>query len=1492
VTGRLAPGVAGELLNLLEDLELPSLQWGVTTGMLSKDEVLEVIARFMTDHPGDFDDKEPDEILEELVDKALLFEVPAQSPRRYRTRMAETLRLTTRLRQLFPPQDLADPPANWWAARPTLVADFRLHVAPRTYPKRSVLVAQALGELADLPGWTQVQGDVAAAQVNGRDLARFQVDASTEIFRALGEKRTRGVIIGAGTGSGKTLAFYLPAFAALAPGLLQGKHQLHTLALYPRNELLRDQLREAVSAVLDVADVLKKSGLRRIRVGALYGATPAHGRSWQVNGTRTNGPVWRKQGRDVICPYLPCPTCGGDLLWSEPDRLANRDKLTCSRCDLVLDGDVALTRRTLQDRPPDILFTTTEMLNQHATSDLGRLLGWRTGRGRAATPKLVLLDEVHTYSGVHGAQVALLLRRWRHSVPAPVTFVGLSATLRDASSFFAQLTGVDQVAIANIVPKADDMTAEGREYALAVRGDPVSGPSLLSTSIQTAMLYGRTMDPPGREYAYGSVGFLFTDDLDVTNRFYDDLRDAEGARGRYRYGRTRHVLAGLRSPDAPQESERYRDGQSWNLMQRIGWPLDPAASAGELRIGRTSSQDAGVDWGADLIVATASLEVGFNDPRVGLVLQHKAPRDAASFIQRRGRAGRLRSTRPWTVVVLSDYGRDRLAYQAYDSLFAPELPARRLPVGNRSVLKMQGTQALLDWLALKRASRDVGADPRDILRAPRERQEPSPGATGTIAGLLQSTLQQQELQDDLARHLQRALRISPDEVQALLWEHPRSLLLSVVPTALRRARSQWRPVSEDPGARPGDLLPEFITRALFDALNVPEVWFDLPYSTDQDESLPIERALREAVPGRVSRRYGYQHQSHRTWLPLPPEEAGSILDLESITLRYTREGTWTPTGQGATDPGSVQVIRPHGLRLTPPPAEVADQSQGFPVWGTQIVAPAADLTAADIPDPSAWAGSVAALGFATHAAGNPVEVRRMTTAAHCETRYEDGKTVQSTVRYALQGNPAALGFGLTVDGARFHLAPLDLVNEKVAEHLSSPGWRSLAFAAAVREDARLDDIANTFQRGWLTLVYQIAFALAGLDGAQAPEQVHASLAGGRWTTRLPEILRVLYHDDSQSDAPDSTKREAELTELSKNEDVRNCIDEHGRLLWAADAPQLTAGLAQRSYRDTVAAAILAAALRACPDAREQDLIVDVVPDPEDGGAAIWLTETSIGGLGLIEQLATYYAADPRRFWGLVDSALGPNDFEYVDATLTRLLEHVNADADGAAAQAMARLRSVKSARATEAALRALRDAWAEIDGYPRQSAVSALSARLLRYGSTRSTDEMALGALQAWNRLQQSLGFEIDARVIAFGIGSGQIPVSVGAGQLTGDQVFSVLWPRGYQARAQHLVHYQPYAPDAMLDRLLVVAARDENLEHIDVTRSDWQARYAGVLESRGVVVLTAPADQSTALSRALRAVPALPVDRDVLRVYGEVREVLRVGAEVRATIHIQEALQ
>ena len=90
---------------------------------------------------------------------------------------------------------------------------------------------------------------------------------------------------------------------------------------------------------------------------------------------------------------------------------------------------------------------------------------------------------------------------------------------------------------------------------------------------------------------------------------------------------------------------------------------------------------------------------------MGAVLQHKAPRDIAQFLQRRGRAGRLQEQRPWTVAVFSDYGRDRLAFQSYETILDPSVPAKSLPFGNQSVRKMQAAMCLVDWIAVR-----LGAD--------------------------------------------------------------------------------------------------------------------------------------------------------------------------------------------------------------------------------------------------------------------------------------------------------------------------------------------------------------------------------------------------------------------------------------------------------------------------------------------------------------------------------------------------------------------------------------------------------------------------------------------------------------------------------------------------------------------------------------------------------------------------------------------------------------
>ena len=110
----------------------------------------------------------------------------------------------------------------------------------------------------------------------------------------------------------------------------------------------------------------------------------------------------------------------------------------------------------MQDQVPDILFTTTEMLNQQLSDGWSRhVFGVGARAGREAN--LVLLDEIHTYSGTSGAQVGYLLRRWRKLMDHSVTWVGLSATLANAATFFSDLCGLPPELVTDIRPDPDDM---------------------------------------------------------------------------------------------------------------------------------------------------------------------------------------------------------------------------------------------------------------------------------------------------------------------------------------------------------------------------------------------------------------------------------------------------------------------------------------------------------------------------------------------------------------------------------------------------------------------------------------------------------------------------------------------------------------------------------------------------------------------------------------------------------------------------------------------------------------------------------------------------------------------------------------------------------------------------------------------------------------------------------------------------------------------------
>src|SRR5262249_1747556 len=150
--------------------------------------------------------------------------------------------------------------------------------------------------------------------------------------------------------------------------------------------------------------------------------------------------------------------------------------------------------------------------------------------------------------------------------------------------------------VTQIESASDDLVEEGRQYQVALRGDPTSGVSMLSVTIQAAMLLGRALDLPTTTPSLaGSKGFLFTDDLDVTNRLFHDLKDAEGDgwTARRRSG-AQKVLANLRSASLPDHGRRDLDGQVWTLADRTGHDLPGTFPARGLRIGKTSSQDPGV----------------------------------------------------------------------------------------------------------------------------------------------------------------------------------------------------------------------------------------------------------------------------------------------------------------------------------------------------------------------------------------------------------------------------------------------------------------------------------------------------------------------------------------------------------------------------------------------------------------------------------------------------------------------------------------------------------------------------------------------------------------------------------------------------------------------------------------------------------------------------------------------------------------------------------
>ena len=1509
-----------ELLSELERREAELLSWGAVDGFFAEEELLEFIEEFLSanDPDGAFDDE--DELLDVLRDDALIFELPGVQGR-YRTRMAESIRLLFRLRQIL----------HWrpWHDAQNLIADYRLLLRPRCFPRRH-LSPDSVHEMlaAVLIGGSAVERRTVDVLIGANrdeplNLAGFQALAAQRVLREVRSGRRSGTIVCAGTGSGKTLAFYLPALVALARWSDE-ERWTRCLSLYPRNELLKDQLSTAVKRVRQVNEVLRAEGRRPLRVGAMFGAVP------KSSGAPGAGfDQWERLGaaRASLCPYLACPSCDQVALsWLDEDRTAGFEVLKCSNCSLEVGPDLfTITRDAMIGAPPDLLFTSLEMVNQRMSDPkLGRLLG--LGQPRHKLPRLVLLDEVHTYEGVYGAQAALLIRRWKELTGAAPHFVGLSATLADARRFFSELVNEPEGHVEEVSPRPDDLVGQGQEYMLAVRGDPISNTSLLSASIQVAMLLRRVLDAgaSASSRVFGARVFGFTDNLDVINRLYHDLMDAEGwvlgrnGRPRRRSPNAQDAsisepwLAAYRAVNRPDHSIRWQLGQSWDLCDRIGHRLN--GDEPPVRIGRTSSQDSGVDATADIVIATSSLEVGYDDPNVGAVFQHKAPQSAAAFLQRKGRAGRQREMRPWTVVVLSCYGRDRIAYESYEQLFAPELRPRHLPVSNRYVLRIQATYALMDWLC------KTGLDGHvwQLLAQPPQGAYASYSSSrqGRIREVAERLLDDPAQQRQLHVHLRRALDVDDGTVQSLMWTPPRSLMMSVLPTVVRRLDRMWRQASTPGSPEPLEPfsfwspLPEFVPSNLFSDLNLPEVQLRLP-DREEPESMGVRQALQEFAPGRVSLRFGVASRQGRHWIPVAPDQ--TLIGLDDICPPTAREelGDWAYVAQGTVR--SVRVVRPYALELQQPPGDVSSSSNARLIWATQILPPS-DASVVGLPKGSPWSDVFKRFSFYMHGHANPVEVRRFALGSEFNVRRTREEDFQGVLQFGDSSNhdrpesPVALGYSADADGACFTVAlPTDLHRRLERSSPLLRGARTALFRHRLANHEALSAISNVFQRDWLARIYMGAVVL-GAERAQGSIEDGHRDALGRDSRRMLEVLDVIFRALGDEGLGDGNTRRGQLVAILEDPAFRRAVEDCAPTLWESPDEAWEPWL-RRRYTATLAVALREAAQRLCPELNADDLCPDIDPGVRGGSEVedteLWLTETTLGGGGVIEALHRSYTRDPRRFFDILDAVLAPTDLEDVHSELALLLRWLHEDADRGQAVRQA-LADVRAARGHAQLLEAESLLRRTLGGYgfrTTHSIMTALHARVLRPGSSVDTDRLLYALVERWEATEERLGIEVDAHVFAYlGTDSDSLDealrslgVELGStdrAQWRFDALYGLLWPRGAAVRASGLHAHNPYQPLPDTDRLLVLHAHDRARRQVALGSPRWLQFLRGILAEDGIADLTAPADQRRALADAVRVMLVEPVDLGFIMGFPLVRGVVQEERRLSVVFEIPEVVQ
>lgn len=1279
-----------ELLDAIELAEYPLLRWGITNSSFTDSELKSLISKIAVD--GDVES-----LKNALLVRGLVFETPYGT---YRSRIAELIRLTLRLRQWFPGKK-SD-------SGKLLIHDIKYHLRPRSFPKRDVVSNSVIESLVAKGLCSDF--DIARA-IFPEKISKFQERAITEVSDSLNSDRNESFVVASGTGSGKTNAYFIPLFNWLSQEVQRVGHLgVRSIALYPRNELLKDQLSNALGLTQKLNVELKKKSLPMIRLGIWYTDTPK--RLSEIKSGYKSG--WLKikaEGKNAFtCPFLRCQVCldAKDLVLLEDDIQKGVSTLRCQNraCDFKVTSDELVYERDFlskSDGGCEVLFTTTESLNRQ----LGSVNG-DTAFGLSASSKLksVLVDEAHMYDGLTGAQNAYLFRRLRHRVGRPLTWVSLSATLDNPSVFINDLIGLSTSVIE---PESMELELRGSDYVMAVRHYLESKSSPLSSAIQLAMLMTRILDPLNQVSKsgglFGSKLFIFGDKLDVVNRFHASLSDAEGSpiQGRSYRPRSPKSLATLRSENQSGLSDdlresgisRYDDGQWWKLSEDLGHAFGMQSGK---KVGITSSQQRGINKDADIVVATGSLEVGYDDASVGAVLQYKVPKSSASFLQRKGRAGRTQAMRPITAMVLSPFGSDRTAWtNAENQVFLPRLPERRLPLGNRYTQKMQATYALLDWLHYSSGS----SNSWNLLS---ERYF-KPYLLADSINQLNRLIEDTTYQSEFSSYISKCLGLLDTETEQVLWSQPRGILSVVVPTILRRLE---RSFTED-GQGDSAPLKEFISSSLFSELNSQEVEAVFPSEAEESQFLPIDRTLREFSPGNVSR-----HFRERYWLPV-----GSDQDTIDVSQIY-----------GAVDSGysfrindeDIPFFRPTLLKLAVTPDGINDSTTTYGNWDKSFHCVGNSLPIST--GITVWGGQKVLINSYLHSRGSNVLVYRYIDRTEGWTSKRIGNPERIDSSFVVGGQKVVIGFDLTVDGMNIELnKPTEypeICNRERTEWLEF----------ILKQNTDLKAVANVFE------LEKIARGLILMRLKFETLDQIIELSDFEFMQELIESTKVVQLDlnleTSENEFHWLTPVEiATIRSLfSQAHEDRN----HEWKSWLDNRVMTSlAGLILESFRMMI------------PEIDFDDLIIDVTSSQNDDSLiSVWICETSIGGNGSIERIVDELQG-VSQFEFFVQSLLKPQEFEKLDSELRSMIQF--AKDEGASYADEIRESWSQGLAKVETSIARFFNAVESKHMFPTNSSRSVFVNRFLGPGCQPDLMDFGLQISSQWDADEDRIGFAISPEI-------------------------------------------------------------------------------------------------------------------------------------------------